>query len=339
MKEQEFAFRAKLAHYEVLQQPQQYQQLAQQPLTQHQPPLFNSFYYRTRSNSLPNARIGQSRRFSAPSSDNSHYRPTVEEERTSRITGQICASDSCLPSMDETLIDGTVPACLRSRRDSWQHDVSFSPCQEPNISIEENCSPFQDYCHFKKSNSPAVVDQSDRRRFRNRAQSDVVPMQHCSGDQPLVDFSHRRKELKVIVEDEECSPVQSSHHASTKYLRQNNRFEEVACPRFSAHQEANFIRGDPHSERLAEFVANMVFIIFWHGSEEYVSLLYGRPPQAPTLLQLVQNRYTPIYQATPEFIHYTKFLLETMQISCSTALLSLFYLHRLRPRVKHLFVP
>ena len=100
----------------------------------------------------------------------------------------------------------------------------------------------------------------------------------------------------------------------------------------------------PPSDRLAEFVSKMVFVIFWHGSEAFDKILHAlkhrsRGSVGEIILEQANLGDSTAYQATPEFVKYTMYLLQTMQISCSTALLSLFYLHRLRPRVQHMFVP
>ena len=96
----------------------------------------------------------------------------------------------------------------------------------------------------------------------------------------------------------------------------------------------------------------MVFVIFWRGTEAFSTMLQslescGSPIEALNEARR-QHQYqddrlfceTPeLFRATQEFVNYTKYLLQTMQLSCSTALLSLYYLHRLRPRVQHMFVP
>jgi hypothetical protein len=83
--------------------------------------------------------------------------------------------------------------------------------------------------------------------------------------------------------------------------------EDEILNQFQRPRQNHFIQGDPQSDRLAEFVSKMVFYIFWSDC-----------------------------QVSNDFVYYTKYLLETMQVSCSTALLSLYYLNRLR---QHLFVP
>jgi hypothetical protein len=136
----------------------------------------------------------------------------------------------------------------------------------------------------------------------------------------------------------------------------------ISASSTTRYRSSNFISGDPNSDRLAEFVSKMVYVIFWSGSDSYLALFQQQIQQLNS--SATSNHQTAAvasssaaahyhqynhrvggssggqeFHAPAEFIRYTKYLLETMQISCSTALLSLFYLHRLRPRVKHLFVP
>jgi hypothetical protein len=120
------------------------------------------------------------------------------------------------------------------------------------------------------------------------------------------------------------TPLQDQH--------QQQQNHEANMAKFAKHHAAQFTSGDPHSDKLAEFVSKMVFYIFWYGSDSYDYLMmHGKLPSTMPL----SNQH----RASDDFIYYTKYLLETMQVSCSTALLSLFYLHRLKPRVEHLFVP
>ena len=159
---------------------------------------------------------------------------------------------------------------------------------------------------------------------------------------------------------------QDDQHRKLKQQSQSQTQQQQA-PRAPSYKKPRdyFQWGDPNSDRLAEFVSRMVFVIFWHGTETYAQAIqthlfqHHHPTSMPltpdggsksshhsTMLSHVRfsSSHAPaticsMFQPTSEFIQYTKWLLETMQISCSTGLLALFYLHRLRPRVKHLFVP
>ena len=134
----------------------------------------------------------------------------------------------------------------------------------------------------------------------------------------------------------------ASHFPPSAYYPEFGPIPTSGLTRVS--HESLFMTNNPQSDRLAEFVSKMVFVIFWHGSEAFDKILHAlkhrsRGSVGEIILEQVNLGATTAYQATPEFVKYTKYLLQTMQISCSTALLSLFYLHRLRPRVQHMFVP
>ena len=127
--------------------------------------------------------------------------------------------------------------------------------------------------------------------------------------------------------------------SSALFMAQHRRMvDEQNHMRFVQQQKTNFMSGDPRSGRLAEFVSRMVYVIFWQGSDSFSRQMMTPSPLhaqhvAIDELHTANNCYPP-----PEFQEYTRYLLETMQVSCSTALLSLFYLHRLRPNVKQMFV-
>lgn len=159
--------------------------------------------------------------------------------------------------------------------------------------------------------------------------------------------NHRRYTLGAM-------PVGESNQRSQNHRDERHLSKTCSISRNLRKQHHFFQWGDPNSDRLSEFISHMVFIIFWSGTDEYVRALddiscsfqtsssqsfspHDFEYKFPVTESL--NRNSTLYQASPEFIQYTKWLLETMQISCSTGLLALFYLHRLRPRVKHLFIP
>jgi hypothetical protein len=134
------------------------------------------------------------------------------------------------------------------------------------------------------------------------------------------------------------------HHGSDGYGVSWTTNAAHASSKYRVAHEHLFTTSDPQSDRLSEFVSKMVFVIFWHGSDAFDNILmalkmHSRASVGEIILQQANTPLASAFSATPEFVKYTKYLLQTMQISCSTALLSLFYLYRLRPRVEHMFVP
>jgi hypothetical protein len=91
--------------------------------------------------------------------------------------------------------------------------------------------------------------------------------------------------------------------------------------------------GFKQSDYLYQFVSKMVFIIFWqgcHGFSEDEGIMSNEKIHH-------HHHHNSLISASPEFTQYIKYILETLQISYSTSLLSLLYLQRLRSKVGHLF--
>lgn len=128
------------------------------------------------------------------------------------------------------------------------------------------------------------------------------------------------------------------------YVERVQNRRKSHCKGLKVAHEHLFTSCDPQSDRLAEFVSKMVFVIFWQGGNAFDIILTAlknrsRSSVGEVILEQANCPLVSAFRASPEFVKYTKYLLQTMQISCSTALLSLFYLYRLRPRVQHMFVP
>ncbi|KAI3633641.1 hypothetical protein MIR68_008588 [Amoeboaphelidium protococcarum] len=172
---------------------------------------------------------------------------------------------------------------------------------------------------------------------------------HQQQQQPYVPGGVCQTPLSTIAE--ECSNLNLHQGDACHLLKSKVNFKQ-ALSRLSAGRRDSFISGDPYSERLAVFVSKMVYLIFWQGTGSYSDLYnqYFDNVHGFDLLkndvwnmkvvprELQESQATSFNQIDGNFISYTRHLLETMQISCSTAILALFYLHRLRPKVESMFV-
>ncbi len=183
-----------------------------------------------------------------------------------------------------------------------------------------------------------MVDGHHQQERQGQHQPHGIPLPVGTGRlrRAVKEHYEEDEEAQMVVLQEEQIYVtpQSSGKLSTIREEPNFPYLSSVAHTFVKQQQASFISGDPHSDRLAEFVSRMVYIIFWAGSDSFVNIL----SDTASFKDIHEMHSVSMFPPSSDFVSYTRYLLQTMQVSCSTALLSLFYLHRLRPRVKHLFV-
>lgn len=141
-----------------------------------------------------------------------------------------------------------------------------------------------------RANSLPVVPSVDYSSTNSNVQYIVTETTTNTRQQKLPRLTSRNEQLDKYVKSPGVATVQQSI-SNLNVIEEEEPHASIdieddhigGVPKTYTRKEGvQFIRGDPHSERLALFVANMVFMIFWHGSKEFTDIMHPEWPKSPS---------------------------------------------------------